>query len=324
MTLRISPCEASLSTGIDVATADINVRQPSRSACLEYLRSRLTICITTKDRQDDIDEQFRTLSSLGLHTLPIRIVDDGSAVPIRIDMSTAFADLVLVRHDVSAGYIERRNDLIANAGTPFVLSLDDDSSPVALRDLSDVLSEMEAHSNWAVVGYTIVDSQRRDLAAVPQPSAPPHVVLAREFVGCGFIVRRDVFRHLGGFTTALWYLGEERDFSMRALASGYEILRVKNRHIIHYKSAVNRCSSRLVENTARNNPVIWLLNSPSFIRWLLYLRSVSGILSLIVRKRWNPGCVFRGLLRGRALYHAATRPESQRLSYRLLWAWWLR
>ena len=324
MTLRTGVGDGALSSEIDLSSADVNRTPTSPGGCLEYLRRRLTICVTTKDRQDDIDELFRALSFLGLQTLPIRIIDDGSAVPIRIDVSSAFADVVLVRHDVSSGYIERRNNLIANSPTPFVLSLDDDSSPLALTDLSDVLSEMEEHPDWAVVGYTIVGSQRGDLPREPKPTTPPRFVPARDFVGCGFIVRCDVFRRIGGFTTALWYLGEERDFCMRTIAGGYEIARVENRYIVHFRSPVNRSSTRFVEYTARNLPVIWLLNCPECFRWVMYARSVVGILGLGLLRRWEIKSLLRGLSRGKQLYGDAACGKRQRLSHREFWRWWRR
>lgn len=219
-----------------------------------YLSSRLTVCITTKDRQEDIDNQFQTLSALGLQSLPIRVIDDGSIMPIHLRAAAGFSNAELIRHDRSEGLVERRNALVREAHTPFVLSLDDDSSLVSSDDLVDVLREMEQHTDWAVVGFTILDRERGSELPSDGFSGAPMMTQQGHFVGCGYIANRTLFLRIGGYSTALEYIGEERDFSMRAIANGYEILLVQNRFVLHHRSTVNRDFGRLAEYTARNIP----------------------------------------------------------------------
>lgn len=288
-----------------------------------YLRSRLTLCITTKDRQADIDEQFRSLASLQLQSLAVRIIDDGSTIPIHLEAAAGFSDVQLIRHEVCVGPAECRNQLVANTRTPFVLSLDDDSELLADTGLVDILQEMEKHPEWAIVGYSILERRR----GFPPPAVDldrPVIIPAKSFVGCGCVVRCAAFGSIGSYTADLEYFGEERDFSMRAIACGYEIGRVINRYVAHYKSPVNRSSKRFSELTARNVPIIWLLNAPRRFRWVLYARSVCGILLLGVRRGWPLKSIFHGLRCGKDLYRRVARDPRKRLSYRGLWNWWNR
>src|SRR5579864_1139561 len=160
------PRPALRSLGAEASEHDQRSAELAARHALEYLSRQVTLCITTRNRQADLDEHFRSLSSLGLASLPILIVDDGSTVPIRACASADFPNVQLTRYDTSAGLVERRNTLIASARTPFVLSLDDDSELLVAEDLIDVLSEMELHPDWAVVGYSIVDVTRGSVPAV--------------------------------------------------------------------------------------------------------------------------------------------------------------
>jgi glycosyltransferase involved in cell wall biosynthesis len=88
----------------------------------------LSIAITTKNRWDALQV---SLSKLAEH-LPeadVMVVDDGSDSPCPYDMSALHPRLQLKVHAASGGLVVRRNELIRNASTPYVMSLDDDSFP---------------------------------------------------------------------------------------------------------------------------------------------------------------------------------------------------
>ena len=70
------------------------------------------------------------------------------------------------------------------------------------------------------------------------PDRPPAPV--KDFIGCGFMVRRELFLSLGGFESRLYFYHEEPEYCFRTFQRGYETYAYPAVVIRHNKTPVAR------------------------------------------------------------------------------------
>jgi glycosyltransferase involved in cell wall biosynthesis len=134
--------------------------------------------------------------------------------------SAAKPQLRFIRHEVSAGYIVRRNEGARVARGDVIFSLDDDavfSSPFVveqtLRDFS--------HPRIGAVAIPYIEPHKANREMQRAPTRED-VWITASYIGTAHAVRRDVFLALGGYREHLVHQGEEGDFCIRMLAADAE------------------------------------------------------------------------------------------------------
>ena len=132
-------------------------------------------------------------------------------------VTTGSPVLRLIRHEVSAGYIVRRNEGARVARGDVIFSLDDDavfSSPLVveqtLRDFS--------HPRIGAVAIPYIEPHKANKEMQRAPTRED-VWITASYIGTAHAVRRDVFLALGGYREHLVHQGEEGDFCLRMLAA---------------------------------------------------------------------------------------------------------
>lgn len=165
---------------------------------------------STSEHAWDPENTLRNRSAIGPAPLPVTSYSSPATAP----------QLRLIRHEVSAGYIVRRNEGARVARGDVIFSLDDDA----------------VFSSAFVVEQTLRDFSHPRIGAVAIPYIEPHkankemqraptredVWITASYIGTAHAVRRDVFLALGGYREHLVHQGEEGDFCLRMLAAGAE------------------------------------------------------------------------------------------------------
>jgi GT2 family glycosyltransferase len=176
---------------------------------------RITIVIITRDRRDGL------LSTLDrLTVLPERpkiiVVDNGSADGTAAAVRAEYPEVRVVPLDRNRGAVAR-NIGVDLARTPYVAFSDDDSwwEPGALERAAGLF---EAHPRLGLIAARVLVGKDRvpdpinvAMAASPlavEPGMPGPSVLG--FLACGAVVRRQAFLDAGGFSSLLFFVGEER------------------------------------------------------------------------------------------------------------------
>lgn len=208
---------------------------------------KITLGIATKNRTSDLTHTLMQLKSAGLHCYPIIVVDDGSCPPIPAELLYGFVDAKLVRHETSAGYVARRNEIAKNCGTPYYLSLDDDSH-IQLGSLPDLEQFADSLEKWVAVALPINfpdgGSQVRSAQSTPYK--------CRTFVGCAHLINIKSFLELGGYEPLVTHQGEEIDLAARAFIAGYDVWHFPAVGICHCVTKTARNFDRMAYYGARN------------------------------------------------------------------------
>ncbi|HZP61278.1 MAG TPA: glycosyltransferase [Opitutaceae bacterium] len=213
------------------------------------LSPSIGIGISTRDRWEDLAQTLERLEAAGLHHVaPTIVIDDGSRQPISSEMFRRFPWMRLLRSESSLGYIAQRNRLARELQTTLYLSLDDDSF-VAGGDIVSAGRWLMDRPDVIALSFAIVP----DPDPRPGPRCPPaEPAPVRFYIGCGHLVKRQLFLELGGYRHELEHLCEEMQFSLAAARRDYTIWYFPRVVIRHRRSPVGRDRARAHRLLTRN------------------------------------------------------------------------
>jgi GT2 family glycosyltransferase len=95
----------------------------------------------------------------------------------------------------------------------------------------------------------------------------------RAFIGFAHLLRRDVFLALGGYRELFEFYGEEKEYCLRLLDAGYDVVFLPDARVAHLLDRGGRDSRRYLRQVARNDCLNTLLNDPAWrVAWMLPAR----------------------------------------------------
>jgi GT2 family glycosyltransferase len=243
------------------------------------VHTQVGIGITTKDRWEDLAVTLTELRNKGYEDVETIVIDDGSKDPLPNTLREAFPKVRFERVEHSLGLVVQRNRLAKMLSTTYYLSLDDDSFPV-MGEVSEAVEWLENHPSVAALALQIVKTnekiRRSEVLLEPFP--------IQFFIGCGHILRRELFLELGGYPDRLHYFSEEVVFCLNAWLHGHTIYGFPGLVIRHTRTPVARNSAKASRYYMRNQTLVGLLYFPFPFS---ILRALNCLL-LIKEPQWNP------------------------------------
>lgn len=213
----------------------------------EPAEPRLSVVILTWNRRDDVLETLRLVGAATPAGMPTEtiVVDNGSADGTSGAIAARFPLVKVVSLATNVG-ASGWNSGFALAAAPWILSLDDDSSPEGAW-LTDVPAAFTARPAAGIIACRVVRGpERRCLTA----GWSAH---RTSFIACGTLFSRRVFERVGMYDSRIFLYSHEKEFALRALAAGFEIC-YEPRFVVHHREArahrsVSRYLTRGVEDT---------------------------------------------------------------------------
>lgn len=206
----------------------------------------ISVAITTRNRRDELRRALQScVSQVGV-SFEILVYDDQSDDGTDVMVRTEFPEVRLIRHELRAGLIVRRNESFRDARGEYVLSLDDDAYFTSRDTLSQVCELFDREPRTAAWGLQYYEPAN----AASMPTTPTGTLM-KSYIGCAHAVRRRVAEQLGGYPALLVHQGEERDLCIRLLDGGWEIRFAQTPPIIHLCSP-HRENARIMYYGYRN------------------------------------------------------------------------
>ena len=205
------------------------------------MSGRVTVVIATRNRRQELIRTLRRLHEL-IPAPPVIVVDNGSTDGTPQAVREQFAGAIVLVLPRNRGAPARNLGVMA-ARTPYVAFSDDDSwwAPGALLRAEAVL---DSHPRLGLVAArTLVGpTQRPDpvnplMAHSPLPApagAPGPSVLG--FLACSAVVRRRAFCEVGGFSSVLFFVGEERLLCYDLATAGWDRAYLHDVVAVHHPS----------------------------------------------------------------------------------------
>ena len=138
----------------------------------------------------------------------------------------------------------------------YLLVLDDDSCPPGLSNIDHALQTLDQRNDIGVIAAHI---QMPDGSPQWSWHLPKSQVfgISPFFIGCGFIIRRDLFAKIGWYPNDFFLYQNEIDVSFQVRLHGFDIFYDPNFVIIHRGTPSQRPGWRRIFFPTRNT--LWLL-----------------------------------------------------------------
>lgn len=185
--------------------------------------------------------------------LEIIIVDNASADNTSETVRKLHPDVTLITKEKNNG-IAGWNDGFAAAKEKFILVLDDDSN--IETGLVDAVNYLEQNSDIGILALQIKDINTGINNKLDTDKAWKDKQDIEGFIGCGAIIRKELYDKIGGYGEWIHLYTHEFDYSLRCLNAGYRVVFFANTIVLHRKSSVNRKNSRIIIYTTRNEMAI--------------------------------------------------------------------
>ncbi|MBT8485466.1 MAG: glycosyltransferase [Phycisphaerales bacterium] len=204
----------------------------------------ISYLIPTRHRPDRLAATLTALARLDPDpadpAAEVIVVDDASETPVTTPTRLANGWAVrVVRCETQCGAAARNAGVEAARGA-WIFMLDDDSWP--LDTAANGIAATAGNDVAAIGGQILLPGGHHEHGGLPEV-----------FVGCGVLLRRDVFLDLGGYDDTFHYYAEEYDYCARLIRAGWRVRHDWRLQVRHEKVAAGRRLAVILRRLVRNN-----------------------------------------------------------------------
>ncbi len=196
---------------------------------------------------------LKTLKNTMPFDLEIIVVDNASADDTSLQVAQRHPDIVLVTKKTNNG-IAGWNEGFKIAKHKYFFVLDDDSH--IHSGLTDAVERLENNQDIGILAMQIKDEQLQMDAHLDPEDAWKNGEEIAGFIGCGAIIRKDVYDKIGGFAEWIYVYTHEFEYGIRCLNAGYKVVFCSDCTVIHRVSSINRSNRRMRTYATRNELAI--------------------------------------------------------------------
>jgi GT2 family glycosyltransferase len=251
----------------------------------------------------------------------IIVVDNASTDHTSEQVRKAFPGVHLITRTKNSG-VSGWNDGFEVARYKYFVVLDDDSH--IENGLEDAVAYMEENKKVGILGFNIVDQNFKGDPKLDPNEAWKHLEEIPGFIGCGALIRADVYNRIGGFAEWLFIYTHEFDYAIRCLNAGYKVIFFETATVVHRASVINRTNKRLRIFGARNEMGIVYKYFPQK-RWKYIWRIFLNNLKFARREGFKSAIyIIKGLLQflqlRKKLVHTPVSKEVQQFYAAKFWS----
>jgi GT2 family glycosyltransferase len=227
---------------------------------------RLTVGIATRNRPRSLVRCLDSIALLGDLASEIIVVDDASNPPVRdglTQVSSAVAGKVrLVEQADGVGYIAGRNTMARLAANDWLLFMDDDAYIIDADAVMQAMALLAKNPRVGAVACAQAEADGSRWPAAMQPSPVEYVCYVAAYIGFAHLLRRQVFLELGGYQESFQFYGEEKDYCLRLLNAGYDVVYLPDARVAHVPDPSGRSDQRYLRYVIRNDCLSAMYNEP--------------------------------------------------------------
>jgi len=188
--------------------------------------------------------------------MEVMVLDDASTDDTA-SLRECYPEFGWLRHEINAGIIERRNELMRGTEAEFFLCLDDDAWFLVGDELSLAIKCMQKTPLVGAIAFDIISPDR------PNPVKRVASRRTAMFIGCGHVLRLSAVREAGYYaSTPGSYGSEEKDLCLRLANLGYHVELLPGVHVWHDKAWADRDNRPLHRSGVCNELVMTVRRCP--------------------------------------------------------------
>jgi GT2 family glycosyltransferase len=222
--------------------------------------------IATRNRAGSL---LRCLASIALIddlVSDIIVVDDSSDPPIGEMLQGAppsiRSKMRFIEQPGAQGPIVARNTIMRLARNDAVMLLDDDAFVIDGRAVRNALSVLEQNPAVGAVACAQAGADGSPWPAAMQPAPAGYPCYVTAYIGFAHLLRRNLFLGLGGYQESFHFYGEEKDYCLRLLNAGYDVVYLPDARVAHVPDPSGRSDARYLRYVVRNDCLSALYNEP--------------------------------------------------------------
>lgn len=261
-------------------------------------RITVSALIITYQRPEELNGVLENLLAQDRPPDEIIVVDNDPAGSGRDAPLTGHERVSYLCTGENLGVAAGRNRAAERAAGDVLLFIDDDARFARQDAIDKVLSAFDGDAKTAGLAFLVRNAGTGEIVPKEYPGFHPERWAeprqASYFVGCGFAMRAEVFRALGGFDETFFYDGEELEFSYRLLNAGWRLRYQPDVEVLHRVSALGRGATTNCFWLVRNRVYVAMKHLP-LPYWLTYLTIWCGFAFLQAVRGRRLGEFMRGL-----------------------------
>lgn len=206
----------------------------------------VSVIILNFNRKDDVLYTIGSIykSNASHHDFEIILVDQNSSDGSPNAVSESFPEVNLFCSNTNLGVAGGRNKGVELAKGDILVFLDDDAHFKTKDALLKIQNIFDLDQKVGIVGFKIFDvhQQIRDWQYhLLSKKHADKAFYTQQYVGCGHAIRTNVFKRLGGYSTDLFFWGEEIEFCLKTFREkDCNILYWPGIEVIHRVSPISR------------------------------------------------------------------------------------
>lgn len=278
------------------------------------MKPEVSVTIPNLNGKEHLKDCLPSLLAQTYKNIEIIVVDNGSTDGSVAFVRENFPQMRLIENAINLGFAKPCNQGAQIANGKYLFFLNNDAT-LEEGCLKELVSFMEKRREVALVGPAVFKENKKDLESAGLfPTLSGffcHLtkLLTREpfevfgITGVAMLVRRSVFKKVGGFDRDFFLYSEDADLCTRVEISGGKIYVLPSAKVIHLRGQTSqRLDKSFVVYHAAKNRILLLLKSFSFPLlaiilpihcWFLLLGSLFFLLSGKVGEAW---AMVRGIL----------------------------
>ncbi|MGV3697947.1 glycosyltransferase family 2 protein [Flavobacterium sp.] len=258
---------------------------------------KISILISTKNRCEDLLFTLKNIRHLFGKNVNCVVFDDGSSDATSEKIKLHYPEIVLLRNEISKGYIYCRNKMLNETGADFAISLDDDAHFLTENPIEVILGHFNRHPNCGLIATRIFWGKNTPENLNSNDSEQT----VKSFVGCGHIWRMEAWKDIPNYPEWFEFYGEENFASLQLFRNKWEIHYVPQLLVQHRVDLKNR--------TQTNKDFSFRHRRSLRADWYNYfmffpLNAIPGKLMYSIGMQWK-GKIFKGNFKVIAPLHLA-------------------
>lgn len=221
---------------------------------------KILVGITSKNRAKILPKAIEASLNQNYPYKDIWVYDDASTDET-INLKTVYTQINWIFSDIPHGYLYARNLFMQKEGFDYFCSLDDDAWFINNEAIQSALEYMKSNPDVGALGFDMLSPD-----APEQKASNLHFLESNNFIGCGHIINLKAAKEIGYYTpNPGFYGGEEKDFCIRLINSGYRIVTYKGMYVWHDKTITARNLSEQHQSGVCNDLVFTYRRAPLII-----------------------------------------------------------
>jgi len=241
----------------DTAHSETIENSPLSALAETSQRPHLSVVFLNFNRIEETRHTVAQLRRILEHRQDVEViaVDNGSQDGTAEFLQTQSDFLKYIQTDDNLG-IAGYNQGFAKATGDYILVLDDDSYPYDAQSLDLMVDYLDTHPEVGLVACRIETPEGEAVMTwhLPEQDKAGNSLA---FIGCGFIIRRELFEQIGWYPEDFFLYQNEIEVAIQVRRAGFEIYYYPQCRVVHRGLPSDRPNWRRVYYPTRNT--IWLL-----------------------------------------------------------------